>query len=863
MSARAIILGRTVALYAIAIFAAGAAGLFVLVFHPGIELFLIAGILAMVFLKLMHVRESQRRPGVSTSAALIIYAALATVVTMTLRDALEPLDAALLGGYGAGMSFQPSEGNAKHGIRLFSGQSAVVLVLYAVFLLEGARRLGERFRLRLSPATALFVFVLFFSVVKLPPYSLDMADWGTLLASASAVSEYRWPYLHHYSVHYGFLSAGALALWLKAFALTPLGLAAFVSFLTATSAALAFILVARLTSSKAAALLAGALLVTNFYDMDTALASPGLGAVRSLFQIIAGLCLLWASLKPKGRLSILLAPFLFGAVCLWEPVYGIFMALSFWLVSAYRYFLRHERAALGQAIALLAGALFPVIIAAALRPPELSLFSSHTYGVLLGSHRQIMDGFGIVPQNALSAGLLAALFYVALAFIAYRQLSAGRGFTSMHLFFFATALLSPPWIACGLGSPGRACLNPLAWLLAPATAVIIYSAYRYSVMTRSRIRLFAVSIMAATPLLTMDLMKPIDAIGSFLTKYEEERAAWSGECAGMPGQGRDCGKAEEPGLARYARAAIDGSFGMGQAVGNEFGYYAPNLFLVRACMRGVPIISELAPVIHLRGGCAPPSKFLMPDDLAGKALIAEFVEELKTFPVVVYDERRAGRSYAEGLRASVKRELLDAGYIAAERHGVISVLVARGVLLGPGSCIICRPDVSSVNLSANAGRWTREAALPLRKKLFDWQRKPEWPDYVMSALVRSDGPAGLLFGASSSTSYHVFYIDPAKGVATLAEYHEQAGQSEILSAPLKQGISGQWHELEIVASNGHYQFFVDGQFAAEWAGAVMGSGTGLWDFGGSARFQEITIRKGPDTGTREAGDGLLKITYRR
>ena len=851
---RTIIMSRTGALPALLILGAGAAALFKLLFRPGIELFLLAGIAIIVFLRFLYVRE--RRPGTKTSAALLIYAVLASVLTITMRDALGFLDVAPFKSvYSGEIPLELFRADAhqsvyeKHDIKLMVGQFALVFALYAAFLLEGARALGAFYRARLSPATALFAFVLFFAIVKLPPYTLDMPHWSPFLASASGISEGRWPYLHHYSVQYGLLNAGALALWLKAFALTPISLAFFVFSLTALSAILAFLLVRRLTNSKGAALLAGALLVTNFYDMDAALLAPNMGALRSHFQIISGLYLLWASLKPKVAISCLIAPFLFGFVCLWEPVYGLFMALSFWLISAYRYFLRHEKAALRQSLALLAGALLPVIAAAMIRPPELSFFSADTYNVLFSNHRLFMEGFGTAPQKFYSAEILVLAFYMAAAFVAYRQLSVGRGFTSMHLFIFATALMSPPWIAYELGNSNRAYLNPLAWLLAPATAVIIFTAYRYSVMTGSRVRLYAVSIIAAAPLFTMDIVKPLETgIGAYLTKYEEERAAWYRGCAENIREGRECDPVEQPGLRFYANAAAESSFGLGQTVGTEFSYYAPNLFLARACSRGVPIISNVDSVIHIRNGCPSPLKFPSTQHLTGKTLIAEYMKEIRKFPVIVFDERRFSQYYTEGLFTRIKGELLDSGYKAVERHGVISVLAMNGHSFDKDSCIICRPDRSTININSNSGKWRKEAGFTLRKKLLD---APDWQDFSLSALVRADGPAGFMLAARSATAYYAFYIDPQKNMATLGEYWGQDNREhrDIFNVPLKQARGAQWHELEVFASGEHYQFFVNGQFVAEWAGVGMGGSVGLWDWSGGARFQEIAVSKGPAAGS--------------
>ncbi len=800
-------------------------------FLPGLAALAAGSAGTVAFLRIAS-RQGER-PGPGTALALIIYSALLALTAVTAREAM---------GLGA-----PATGAAEadgHEARLMAGEFALFFVLYSATVLESARAAGSYFGFkRLSPATAIFVFVLYFAVLKLPPYELDLKEWGPLLASASAVGEGRWPYLHHYSVQHGFLNAGALSLWFKAFGPTPLALASFASVLTALSGAVAFLLVKGLTNSRGAALLAALVLVANFTDMEASLRDPA--ALHSQFQVVSGLYLLRAALLEGAAPRGCIQAFLFGALCLWEPAFGIFMALSFLSITVYRAASRKERQLFYPVAALIAGVVFPVSAIAALRPPEVDFLSGAAIGVFIGVQQVFASGQDGAHPGFFPWEVFVLFFFAALLMVAYRQISSGRGFSRRHLFLFGTALMLPPWLAfrAGGGPPDP---SPAAWLLAPALALIFHTAYRHAALGASRPRLYAAAVITAAPLLTVDLARPVgDDMNGYLDRYRDERARWQASCADATGQDGGCGTERRPGLKLHMKAALERGLGLGAHGPAGFGYHPPNFFLARACEKGVPVVSDMDGAIAAHNGCPPRHRYPSARRIEDRALLSGYLDEIKNFPAVVLDERRAGGYAPGGLPRRMKRELLDSGYHVSERHGVISVLTRKDAGTVEESCIVCAPPAEIAKLSPEGG-WLAEGRADARRKSFG---APIWDSFVLSALVWAEGRAGLIVGETGN-GYAAFYIDPASGTARLSEFRGKKEVKELSTAGLRKKSRGMgsWHDMEVFGgSGGHYQFFVDGEFVLESDGLEWG-GVGLIDLAGTARFREVELARGPDTG---------------
>lgn len=168
------------------------------------------------------------------------------------------------------------------------------------------------------------------------------------------------------------------------------------------------------------------------------------------------------------------------------------------------------------------------------------------------------------------------------------------------------------------------------------------------------------------------------------------------------------------------------------------------------------------------------------------------------------------------------------------------------VALDENNCVVCRKDLHVFTFTDSTLKWEKEPGSSVRKKI---SSPLGTRSYALRARVKSDGPAGVIFGARESADYIVFYLNPEVGMCTLGEYRGAGSKTrkEIFNSPVKEELlsKGKWHEIAVlVDESGYFRFFVDDVFVAEWkwTGEPPGSGVGLWDGDGKAEFSELEVR---------------------
>lgn len=168
------------------------------------------------------------------------------------------------------------------------------------------------------------------------------------------------------------------------------------------------------------------------------------------------------------------------------------------------------------------------------------------------------------------------------------------------------------------------------------------------------------------------------------------------------------------------------------------------------------------------------------------------------------------------------------------------------VALDENNCVVCRKDLHVFTFTDSTLKWEKEPGLSARKKI---SSPLGTGSYALRTRVKSDGPAGVIFGARESADYIVFYLNPEVGMCTLGEYRGAGNKTrkEVFNSPVKEELlsKGKWHEIAVlVDESGYFRFFVDDVFVAEWkwTGEPPGSGVGLWDGDGKAEFSELEVR---------------------
>lgn len=800
-------------------------------------------------------------------AALVIYSALLAVVIVTIRDArgflyVEPFRNVLTGEIP--LEFfrdDPHQSVYEKGeVRKLLYEYVLYLVVNAFLFLRGWRFLRNRldWKIDFSPATALFVFILYFATVNLPPYAIDIPHWTPFLSSANEILNGRWPYLHHYSIQYGLLNAGLLALWLSAFPFTPLGLASFISVLAMAAGALIYLLMKKITRSSWFSLVAVFGLLFSAYDNTVAIHIPNLSAFRSYFLIAAALLLLWLTLSAGSRAGKNISAFFLGVLVLWDPVPGLFLAISFSTIHLYRRLAGQDSSATSAAFSFLSGLGAPLILAIVYNKSALDFLSEDTYRILFSNHRFFMEGFGNAAQKLHPSEVLVFLYlFLALALIGRRIITRRFNLNNSHLFAIGSTIISVPWVMYELGNSNTTYVNPMLWAFAPGMTLLAYTAFRYARMTKRRLPAILVLAVLASPFYHHDFFTPaFGRVKIYVTKYEEERAAWYRKCVVEIKEGRGCDLSAQPGLAFYLREAAKPGFGLGvlqdQDGGSNAGVFVNNLpdyFLTTACKRRLPILSIADGFIYLQNRCRAPHEFPTTLHVSGRGAVSGYVRALTRHPLVVYDQRRFTQYYTEAHFEHVKNLLLNEGYVEKESHGVIHVLARRDFRMDMTNCIVCSESRSvETTLNVNGRKWNTEAGFPLKKKIYAIPPGRRSYSLDVDLTIRDADGAGVMFRVNSEFEYYAFYVNVNRNLFTLGKYRlpDTRNHEDLFNAPMDSRYvspnNRRYHVRVIADHNNNFQFFVNGIHVAEWMDPDYATGgVGLWYWGGDVEFSNLRI----------------------
>ncbi|HEY5292884.1 MAG TPA: hypothetical protein VIJ43_11285, partial [Burkholderiales bacterium] len=232
--------------------------------------------------------------GLGTVLSLVLYAALFSILLVTVRAALGWLDRptppfsqtalpAYMQSSALGFYDKSEVRLALTEMLMFTVASALVFVQSATYFV-----LRQGRALHLYPASAAFALVLYFSSVYLPPFKINADHWFPFIAAATGIGHGDWPYMGGFDSGYGLLAPAFLALWLSWFGLSPLSLSATIMASNLVSGAASFALIRKLTGSRAVALFSTACML--LYATDTLAVTS---TFRAPVQITLGALLLF------------------------------------------------------------------------------------------------------------------------------------------------------------------------------------------------------------------------------------------------------------------------------------------------------------------------------------------------------------------------------------------------------------------------------------------------------------------------------------------------------------------------------------------------------------------------------------------
>ena len=586
--------------------------------------------------KLQHIppipESAARRPTLNsgTVLSLAIYAALASVFLVTVRAAfgwLErptlPLDQLSLPGYMQGSQlgfYDKSEMRlALYEMLIFTVLLSLVLARSSVVL---ALHTGKRLALR--PETAAFAVVLYFASIYPPPYGhFNLPHWFPFIAGATAIQNGVWPYFSGFDFGYGLLPLGFLAAWFSWFGLSTLSLNAIVMASNLIVGLGVFVLIRRLTGSRAVALLGASCLLLQASD-TLAVTST----FRAPIPIVLGSLLLYSSLRDGDRRTW--TGFLLGLTVLWNPAFGAFSAFGFLLVHGYRalYAPRAERAShIRSAGAMLAGIALPLIVLWLYAGPGATRLSSFYAGsggnLFLLGYANLAQGFNLM---ALAASFLGVLY---LAMVLYRS-TRSRRMTVRTLFVGASLISAIPYVMYAAGRSDWSHQFAAYWALTPSMALLLYglvrllslrhgpfAVQRFSIHKRMG---FTTAAIAVAFLTFFPLDRMAELIAGYATGNEPAKQKWYMDCAA----GKGCDMNAKPTLRNHLGQAALPLLRIDPALG-------------AACRDGIDILSYNDALFYYAGQCYSPIGLPTVNLLVTRQEIEWYVSQMKPRQQILFD----------------------------------------------------------------------------------------------------------------------------------------------------------------------------------------------------------------------------------
>lgn len=501
----------------------------------------------------------------------------------------------------------------------------------------------------LSPATAIFSLVLLFSVVKLPPYKVDPVHWASFVTLALDASAGAWPYFHTIA-GYGFLLGPVLLGIFRLFGLSSLAIGVTTIIATAIAGGAAYILVSQVAHSKSVGLLAAAVLLIGFYNLEYAVAAATPGALR--FQLMTSLSLLlaWIILTQTGR-AALLGGIALGVLALWNPSHQVFILLPLVGGLAYQYFFARKESALRGFIGIATGGLAPllIIIVAFSQPiPWLEMPGIIERGTV--ANQIFLSGFGGIAQNIKWPEVIWLVFGLLGGYLLLLKLQRGALLTSEELFLACNLVYAIPVLLYHLSRTSSHSADAVAWVMLPEVILII----ALSLRERDRLSSYAaITGLVLSFIISQGVITRFaDSAQELLLPYEHEREQWASACLDQLYADQPCDRGTWPGLremiATSSAPLID--------ITND----ETNYFLAQACAENTPVYSMVGPLIYWYGGCELHQNIT----IMQIASISSLLEDILQSDEIVVDRREFAPppSLFAPFITRIETFLLDNGY---------------------------------------------------------------------------------------------------------------------------------------------------------------------------------------------------------
>ena len=607
----------------------------------------------------------------STVLSLVLYAALTAIAVITARAALgwlerptPPFDQLPLPKYtqSSVLGFYD-----KSELRLALYEMLIFTVTFGMAFVRSAAYVASRTQkpLRLHPETAVFSVALYFSAVFLPPFSdFNITHWFPFIAGATAIQNGAWPYFSGLDFGYGLLCLSFLSVWVAALGLSSLSLSAAIMLSDLVAGAASYVLILKLTGSRVVALLAASLLLYGATDLLVVTST-----FRAPVQIAMSSLLLYTSLRNRKHRAW--AGALFGLAVLWNPTFGVFAAVSFVLVHAYRGVNCEggERASHLKSIAAMFGSLvLPLLLIWIYTGPgasRLSEFYAGSGGALF------LLGYANVAQRFDPLVIPAAMLGVLYMALVLHRTTRSRKLTVRTLFVGASMISAIPYVIYATGRSDWSHHLAAYWALVPSMALLFYGLVRlpsvrpgeYAVRrlaVRKRIGLTNTALLVFF-LTLYPFAQLSSAIANYTTRSEPAREKWYTDCAA----GKGCDISRKPNLTNYLRDA------------NQVLLQIDPRFAA-ACREGTAILSSYDALIYASAHCYPASGLPTVNLIVTRDELDKYVKYLETREHILFDGTKTAYTAWKGdMLGEIKSRLLSRGYAESQGCGRISIL-SRG-----------------------------------------------------------------------------------------------------------------------------------------------------------------------------------------
>jgi hypothetical protein len=507
---------------------------------------------------------------------------------------------------------------------------------------------------RLEVASALFVSLCVVGSLAVPPYPVDPAHWSVWIGPALDMTRGKWPYLQTLN-GYGLLSHLVIVIWLALYPLNTLALASLMMLATFIATSVAYVLIARVTGSCWQGLLYSLVLLFGFVSVAQAIATPNQGPYRWELPIEVGLLCLWFSLS-RGNARALGASAVFGIIVLWDPPMMGLIWLAFTGCHVYRFVVQHRRSSLqtllvANAVTLL---VLGVIVLRAGWPadglPGITRRVTETSAVYL-------DGWANLPQTFDWQEVLW-LIVVGLTLVAvWRRVRNGRiQLRREELFLLGSIAAAMAPFIYNLGRTGPIGIAAVTWTLVPASALLVARGYRFARITGRPA--WPVLLLPGTLLLSVNLGGLIEQdLTGLLFGYENDRYAWSGQCAQSLQAGNVCDLSSLPTL----HAAISLAQ-MPVVSGND----PSDRVLIDGCRNGEAILSPIDALIYAAGNCRVSSREMSSVNVVFFSDVERFLQSVMQSDTVLVDLRQTSLPHWAFFASFARQRLIANGYVGGD-----------------------------------------------------------------------------------------------------------------------------------------------------------------------------------------------------